>query len=209
MVKAASLYHQQLPGSPAAEYLATRGLMAPSRQEQVDRFKLGYVGDPRPGHSAYAGMLCIPYIRYSLEWGWTVVSLRFRKLVWDNRSDDSSKYLTMAGDRPRMFNTFALLRDTETIAITEGEIDAVTAEMCGVPTVGIPGATSWQKHFREPFLGYRSVFILADGDEPGAKFAHGIAKSLPNAKVIPSPDGEDVNSLVVKHGPAALLERLK
>lgn len=183
--------------------------MAPSRQQQIDQFKLGYVAEPLPGHSSYAGMLCIPYIRYSMEYGWTVVSLRFRKLTWDNRSDDGSKYLTMPGDRPRMFNTFALLRETQTIAITEGELDAVTAELCGVPCVGIPGATSWQKHFREPFLGYRTVFILADGDEPGAKFAAGIAKTLPNAKVIPSPDGEDVNSLVLKHGAQALTERLR
>jgi DNA primase len=154
-------------------------------------------------------MLCIPYIRYSQEYGWTVVKLRFRKLAWNNRADDSSKYLDMPGSPTRMYNTMALLRNTLDIAITEGEIDAITAELCGIPTVGIPGATNWKKHFREPFLGYRAVFILADGDEPGAKFAHGVAKALPNAKVIPSPDGEDVNSLVVKHGPAALLERLR
>lgn len=117
--------------------------------------------------------------------------------------------MTVAGDRPRLFNTRALLRPSAEVAITEGELDAITAQaLCGINTVGVPGAQAWQPHFREPFLGYREVFILADGDEAGMLFANTVAKTLPNAKVIPSPPGEDVNSLVVKYGREALIERI-
>jgi len=108
-----------------------------------------------------------------------------------------------------MYNTLALLQDTATVAITEGELDAITASISGIPAVGIPGATSWQSYFREPFLGYQTVYILADGDDPGMKFAETVAKTLPNSKIIPMPDKTDVNSLVVQHGPKALLERIK
>jgi len=179
--------------------------MGQSVRDQVDRFRLGFVGDPLPGHEQFRGMLAIPYLRWSQEYGWIVVSIRYRRIG----DGEGSKYLTQAGDRPRLFNTLALLAQSSKIAITEGEIDAITTQLCGVPAVGVPGAELWQPHFREPFLGYRDVFVLADGDEPGLKFARTVASSLPNAKVIPCPPGEDVNSLVVNRGGSALLERMK
>nr|WP_081344323.1 toprim domain-containing protein [Mycobacteroides chelonae] len=190
-------YFQSYPGSPGAGYMASRGLDEPE-------FKLGYVANPLAGHEMYRGTLAIPYVRWSPEFGWSVVSIRFRRL--DN---EKPKYMTVSGDRPRLYNTRALLKPVKSVCITEGEIDAITAESCGLPTVGVPGATSWKKHFREPFLGYREVFILADGDDAGMTFAETVANDLPNAKVIPMPRGSDVNDLVLREGKQALLERLK
>lgn len=200
-------YHADLNGSPADEYLRTRGLGFPSTKEALDRFNLGYVNDPLPGHEMYRGYLAIPYLRWSQDQVWSVVSIRFR-CIQDHDHKGHGKYMTLAGDRPRLYNTLALLKDSPRIAITEGEIDAITAQVCGIPAVGAPGAQSWQQHFREPFLGYREVFVLADGDEAGMQFARTIAGSLPNAKIIPSPEGQDVNSFVLDKGPDALLERL-
>lgn len=196
-------YSASLPGSPADEYLATRGLRAPSIRQEMDRFLLGYVADPLPGHEMYRGTLAIPYLRWSQESGWSVVSIRFRHL-----RDAENKYLTVAGDRPRLYNTMALLKISPVVAITEGEFDAITAQVCGVPAVGVPGSQAWKPYFREPFLGYREVFVLADGDEAGMQFANTVAKTLHNAKVIPMPAGEDVNSLVISQGKSALLERI-
>lgn len=169
---------------------------------------LGFVDDPLPGHEMYRGYMAIPYLRWSQEHGWAVVSIRFR-CITEHDHKGHGKYMTLAGDRPRLYNTLALLKDSPTIAITEGEIDAITAQVAGVPAVGVPGAQAWQSYFREPFLGYREVFILADGDEPGMQFAHTVARELPNAKVIPMPPGEDVNSLVISKGKHALIERMK
>lgn len=202
--EAAIHYHRSFPDSPADDYMASRGLGFPSIKEKMDTFMLGFVADPLPGDEMFQGMLAIPYLRWSREHGWAVVSIRYRRL-----DDGKPKYLTRAGDRPRLYNTLALLEQSPSITITEGEIDAMTAQVCGIPTVGVPGAQAWKPHFREPFVGYKVVYILADGDEAGLDFANGIAKSLPRAKVISCPPGQDVNSLVLRGGPAALLERIK
>ncbi|AOY12044.1 DNA primase [Mycobacterium phage Fayely] len=196
--EATSRYRSSLPGSPADEYLASRGISG------VARYGLGFVGDPLPGHEMYRGCLAIPYLRYwPWEDRWTTASIRFRRL-----DGGKPKYMTVAGDKPRLYNTGALAKYSRDMAITEGEIDAITAELAGVPAVGVPGAQNWKPHFRELFLGYRNVNILADGDESGMDFARQVAKTLPNARIIPMPDGEDVNSLVIKQGKDALLERI-
>ena len=195
--EATSRYRDALPGSLAAEYLASRGI------GNAPQFGLGYVADPLPGHEYYRGCLAIPYMRHSDWRGWSVASIRFRRL-----DGGTPKYMTMAGDQPRLYNTAALTRYSRDMAITEGELDSVTAELAGLPTVGVPGAAMWKPYFRELFLGYRNVNILADGDEPGMEFATAVAKTLPNARIIPMPDGEDVNSLVLSQGAEALLERL-
>lgn len=203
--EATTRYWRAFPDSPAAEYLANRGL---DQQELSSEFLLGYVADPLPGHEMHRGSLAIPFLRWSQDMGKSVVSIRFR-CIKDHEHIGHGKYMTQAGDRPRLYNTLALMRQDPTIAITEGELDAVTAQLAGVPAVGVPGAEAWQPHFREPFLGYETVYILADGDEPGMRFANTVARTLPNARVIPCPEGEDVNSLVQKNGPEALKERMK
>ncbi|AXH46798.1 DNA primase [Mycobacterium phage Acolyte] len=197
--EATSRYRESLNGSPAAEYLASRDLLDP----QVRPFGLGYVDDPLPGHEMYRGCLAIPYMRWSPWRNWSVAAIRYRRL-----DGGKPKYMTMPGDKPRLYNTAALTRYSRDMAITEGELDAITAELAGIPTVGVPGAQMWKAHFRELFLGYRNVNILADGDEPGLEFAKSVAKTLPNARIIPMPDGEDVNSLVMTQGKDALLERI-
>lgn len=195
--EATSRYRESLPGSPAAEYLASRGIPLDTP------FGLGYVADPLPGHELYRGCLAIPYLRWSPWRKWSTASIRFRRL-----DGGQPKYLTVTGDKPRLYNTNALTNYSKDMAITEGEIDCITAELAGIPTVGVPGAQMWKPHFRDLFLGYRTVNILADGDEPGLEFAKSVAKTLPNARIIPMPDGSDVNSLVNKHGKEALLERI-
>lgn len=195
--EATSRYRESLPGSPAAEYLASRGI------PPVTTFGLGFVAEPLPGHELYRGCLAIPYLRWSQWRNWSVAAIRFRRL-----DGGTPKYMTMPGDKARLYNTHALTRYSKDVSITEGELDAVTAELAGVPAVGVPGAQMWKPYFRELFLGYRNVNILADGDEAGLDFAKQVAKTLPNARIIPMPDGEDVNSTVLKFGKDSLLERI-
>ncbi|QKY78851.1 DNA primase [Mycobacterium phage KingCyrus] len=197
--EATTKYRESLKGSPAAAYLESRGLL----EHHVRPFGLGYVGDPLPGHEYYRGCLAIPYMRWSPWRNWSVAAIRYRKL-----DGSTPKYLSMPGEKDRLYNTVALTRYSKDMAICEGELDTITAELCGIPTVGLSGAQKWKPHFRELFLGYRNVNILADGDDAGMEFAKSVAKTLPNARIIPMPDGEDVNSLVTKQGKDALLERI-
>jgi len=212
LAEATSRYHRALDGSPAAARLAARGLI-----EAAGPFRLGYVRDPLPEHEQYRGMLSIPYLRRSPS-GWSVVSIRFGCVVDGCTHDYHGKYNTVAGDPPRLFNTLALQADTDTIAVCEGELDAISAEVCGVRAVGVPGVESWKPHFRLPFLGYETVFVLADNDipkfydgcpkckgrcrghNPGMEFAARMAKELQNVKIPPSAPGEDVNSEMIQHG---------
>lgn len=206
--EATERYRRSMPGSPADEYLATRGLRYDSVRAEVDRFMLGYVDEPLPGHEMFRGFMAIPYLRWSREHGWIVVSIRYR-CIEDHDHKGHGKYMTAPGDQTWLYNTLALLREVPEVAITEGEIDAITAQVAGIPAVGVPGATNWRPYMRELFLGYKTVYVLADGDEAGMKFANSVAETLPNSRVIPMPPGEDVNSLVIGQGKQALLERMR
>lgn len=202
--EAVTEFHSQLPGSPAESHLEDRGLLDDVLGEATARFRLGYVGDPLSGFEKYQGMLAIPYLRWHPRHGWGCVSIRFRRL-----GEDGPKYRTMPGDRPRLFNTKALTVNSRDVGITEGELDAITATVCGLPTVGVPGAQSWKSHFAELFRGYRTVYVFTDGDAPGEQFGESVAATLPNAKIIPAPAGEDLNSILMSDGPGAVLERCK
>lgn len=204
LLTAAKSYHASLAESPAAEYLASRGLPL----ERVAKFRLGYVDQPEPGHERYAGMLAIPYFRRSPAGEWSVVSIRFRCIRdnCDHNAVHGGKYLTMAGDTPRLYNTVALIDNHDRIAITEGEIDAITASLSGIPAVGVAGAKVWKRHYSEAFVGYETVYVLADGDKAGRELGDVVAKELQNAKVVSLGDGEDVNSFVAARGPAELRE---
>lgn len=204
LAEATSRYHASLSGSPAEEYLDSRGLAGPG----VERFRLGFVDDPIVGHEIYRGRLAIPYLRRSAAGEWSVVNMKFRCIRADCGCDGHPKYLGLPGIEPRMFNAIALTEEDDEIGISEGELDAVTATAAGIPTVGVPGAESWKPHFREPFLGYAAVYIFADGDTAGMKFARTVAKELPNARIVPMPDGEDVNSVVRRDGREAIMERI-
>lgn len=209
LVESTAAYHKALPGSLAEEFLANRSLMATQAiRAETEKFRLGYVADPVPGHDQYRGMLAIPYIRTSETGAWSVVSIRFRCLE-DHEHVGHGKYNTTPGDRPRLFNTRALMTASDTVAIVEGEIDAVTMSAVGPGTVGVPGAQSWRPWFREPFLGYQTVYVISDGDEPGTRFANTVATTLPNAKVVPCPAGEDTNSMATSGRINEILERLQ
>lgn len=190
---AAIKYHQALPGSPAEEYLISRGL----DPEEVVRFGLGFVSEPEIGHDMFKGRLSIPYTRESPSGVRTVRGIKFRRL-----QDDSggAKYLPTPGFKPALYNTKDMIENEDEICVCEGELDAVTASVNGVPAVAAPGATTWQAKWNPLFLGYETVFVLADGDKAGLEFAEVVADNLPNVKIVPMLDGEDVNSMILKYG---------
>lgn len=179
-------YQENLPGSPAHDYLAGERLLS---NEAMAHFHLGYTGDgPEVGDPAYR--VSIPY------WSWSgPLQIRFRAL------DDTAnpKYLGSSGSGTTLFNTLALRGMDQTVYVTEGEIDCITAWMCGLPTVGIPGSTNWKKGFWRLFR-YRTVVVLADGDEPGEKLGAAIQADLDDVKIVVMPPKMDVNSFFKANG---------
>lgn len=194
---AVSKYHESLPGSRAEEYLAQRGFSL----SDIEKYRFGFVEDPLPEHTKYEGKLVIPYLRRHPRFGWGTVDIRFRAL-----DGSKPKYQSVPGSKPRVYNTNALMKGGLEVGIAEGEIDAVTLSLAGMPTVGVPGSSSWQAHWTALFEGYQRVHVFTDGDEAGDKLSRQLAKLIPTARVIRFPDGEDANSIYQKDGPEALAE---
>ena len=189
---------QQYAGhiNQAEQYLLTRQLSV----EEAKLFHLGVVVDPLPGHEAFAGRIAIPYITPS-----GVVDIRFRAI-----NNEEPKYMGMIGAKTTMFNTQACFVATKYICVTEGEFDSIMMSVKTVhPTVGIPGANNWKPHYGRILDDFDMVIVLADGDNAGAEFGKKIVRELPNANVIPMPDGEDANSVIIKLGKEWLDERIR
>jgi DNA primase len=198
LLQQARFYHDQLPDSPAARYLVEeRGFDL----REIERFGLGYSGIVEPGHSIFQHRLVIPYLR-RMAGDWFVVGLKFRKI-----GDDvpGAKYL--GEQSPQLFNTIDAIDNHDEIGLCEGELDALAASIAGIPSVGYPGTETWQPYFTPIFRGYETVWVFADGDQPGRDAAKRLKKTIGSpARVIEMPDGYDVNRYVKDFGATALRE---
>jgi DNA primase len=193
LTSAATRYAQDI--DDALPYLAARGI-TPGLAAQ---YRLGLVARPMPGHENFHGRLAIPYLT-----GLGVVDIRFRAL-----DDSGAKYLNRPGATPTMYNVGALARGRTTVAVCEGELDAVMCDgAVGIPAVGVPGVNAWQPFWARLFADFDRVIIPCDGDDAGHMFGAKLAKVLDNAVVLHLPDGHDVSSLCLSQGVESVRERL-
>jgi DNA primase len=180
----------------ARDYLLSRHLSV----EEANTFHLGVVEDPLPGHEAYKGRLAIPYITPS-----GVVDIRFRAM-----GNEDPKYMGLVGAKTTMFNTQACFVADKYICVTEGEFDCIMMSVKTMhPTIGIPGANNWKPHYAKILDDFDVVIVLADGDPAGLEFGKKISRELGNVNIISMPDGEDVNSMMIKMGSEWLDGRIK
>src|SRR5918999_1537373 len=94
--ESATKYHLNLMAGAGQDYLDSRSLT-----DGAERFGLGVVSDPIPGHEMYQGMLSIPYVRFPTPERWVVVTIRFRCIREGCTHDYHGKYNSMPGDTPR------------------------------------------------------------------------------------------------------------
>ena len=171
----------------AEDYLAERGITL----EVAKRVGLGVVLDPITGHEQYENRLSIPYITRS-----GVVDIRFRSL-----DSTEPKYMGLSGASTHLFNTKAFFKAASYICICEGEIDTITLDyVCNIPSVGVPGVNNWKKHYTKLLADFDKVFMFADGDNAGHEVSKSLTKELGNVITVQMPEGEDVNSMYLKHG---------
>jgi DNA primase len=179
----------------AEQYLLSRHLSV----EEAKVFHLGVVDDPLPGHEAYTGRLAIPYITPS-----GVVDIRFRGM-----HNEDPKYMGLVGAKTTMFNTQACFVADKYICVTEGEFDCIMMSVKTLhPTIGIPGANNWKPHYAKILDDFDTVIVLADGDAAGLEFGKKISRELGNVNIISMPEGEDVNSMMIKKGNGWIDERI-
>lgn len=182
-------------------YLAERGIhLEPDLPEEYGNpYRLGYVATAAmPEHEGKIGCLSIPYL--VRDGG--PVGMKFRAL-----DGSTPKYKAHSGMGTRLFGVKALQEDTDIIAVTEGELDAIVASSTGLPAVAVPGVNAWRDEWVYLFEGYARVLVFGDGDDPGRDFAARLARAIPNARAVNMPEGYDVSSLVVECGVNAFKNR--
>lgn len=185
---------------PAVGYLATRGISA----EHAAIAGLGVVTGEVVDHEQKIGRLAIPYMTPAGP-----VNMAFRCLQPHScGASGCPKYLQSEGLGNNLYYVRAFEDAEDFICISEGELDALTLNICGIPALGISGAEKWEPHWTEIFDDFQYVYVMIDGDSAGDKFGAKVTKAIPHAVKIRMPDGEDVNSMYVKHGTLYLHERL-
>lgn len=201
LMASARQYHADLAGSPAEEYLTQRGI----DRATAEKFRIGYVRVPITAEDErYQGRLSIP----SLGPGDVPYSLRYRRI----EEDDSPKYMGAAGVETRLFNVRAIADAPDTISITEGEMDAITLEACGLRAIGVTGANAWKPYYQRLFAGFSTVYVWGDSDKAGQEFIRKVCEDILSAvpvRIGASSGVNDVNELFVTHGQQAVLDTLE
>src|SRR5699024_8749280 len=184
------------------DWLAGRGL----EDGAVSGARLGEVDDPFPEHEAYKGWLVIPYLDKDGE----PLTMRFRRPDWYG-SEDRAKYKSLPHDPARLYNIRAIHSAAGAeMHVTEGELDALILEQAGYPAVAIPGANNFKPHHARMLAGFTEIYLWPDGDKAGAELAATMSKYLRDSLIVLTlPNGEDVNSLYLKGGEAALESTVK
>jgi DNA primase len=165
-------------------------------QDIAIRYELGFVAEPLPGDEYLQGAISIPYLSPSGP-----VGMKFRVLTAGD-----GKYIKHKGEQNRLYNTQAYFSAGHTIGISEGEMDAIAAtEHLGIPTLGVPGVKSWKDSWKHLLKDFTTVFIFADGDQPGRNFAAEMAERVGwRGRIVRCPDGEDVSSMAASGRTAEL-----
>lgn len=205
--QAVSTYQADLASDTSAlAYLAGRGI---SRQAAAT-FRLGVVRRPLAGHESYEGRLVLPYLTPA-----GVVNLRFRciqphdcskTVLWTDKKGTPHycpKYLSLDDAGTNLFNVLDLKKDSPFICVVEGEIDAMSLSLAGLPAVGVPGVDGWQPHFGRCLEDFDVIYAFGDPDAAGRKFNKFLAKET-KARPIRMPNGKDCNDIFRERGAEGL-----
>lgn len=204
LVRAWETYSPHL--EDAAEWLEGRGLdleFAKSRG-------LGVVRNALPGHEPMEGYLAIPYLTPKGP-----VNFSFRCIQDHNCKEvpNHSKYLKRKGSGVNLYGVQSVAYAEDWIVVTEGEIDALTWQQIRVPALAVPGAENWKEHWANLLEDFSRVYLAEDGDSAGKDLWVAMSEHIDqgNTMVVRMrmPDGEDTNSMYLKHGKEYLLGRIK
>ncbi len=115
----------------------------------------------------------------------------------------NAKYLNPRGVLKPLFNTDRLsgLKTGDVIHICEGVPDALALESCGVPAIGVLGASSFRAEWVDLFMRF-DVVLLPDGDQGGETFRKTIsglfAERGKGVRVVRLPAGKDVAEIIAE-----------
>lgn len=178
----------------AAEYLEARGIT----EDTAVSARLGVVDEPIHGddESAY-NRLSIPFLTRS-----GVVDLRYRCIRGHACGEvGCAKYLGRPGSTLRIFGVNDLIAAGDSLCVTEGELDSLILRQLGHPSIGLPGAESWKRHWHRLLEDFSRIVVFGDGDPAGRRFIKRMMDEFPQSvEGVQLPDGEDVNSMYLLEG---------
>lgn len=183
----------------------------------AEKYQLGFVNPAENADEPFRGRLAIPYITPG-----GIKGFKFRcTRDHDCKAIGCTRYLYPEGQTHRIFNPAAFFNATDTIGVTEGEINAIVAtEFVGIPTVGIPGTDAWKPNrnaWRRTFEDYDIVLIFTDEkDDASPRHPDGAGMDLARAishdvghrgRMVRCDTGYDVASMVANGKADTLRER--
>lgn len=205
--QAATSYQQQLAGDTAVQaYLTSRGISPGA----ASTFRLGVVRQPLVGHERFTGRLVIPYLTPAgvVDFTFRCITLQCERCKAKPDEGGHAKYMNTMLDTT-LYNVLDLATTSQTIHVCEGQLDALTLSSAGLPAIGVPGVKGWKPWYSICLADFAEVYVWADADVAGRKFASFIEKEL-KARRVALPQGEDVNGYYCKAGAdglRALIER--
>jgi twinkle protein len=150
----------QPPKGGVKEWLAGRGLTV----ETIGAFKIGEVTH---GSKTYA---VFPYLRNG-----ELINAKHRNVA------EKRDMRQEAGAEPCLFGWHLIDPKARTIAVTEGEIDAMTLHQAGIPALSVnqgAGNHQWIETDWERLDRFSEILIAVDNDDAGRKGAQQVANRL-------------------------------
>jgi DNA primase len=159
--------------------------------------------DAQLGYDAEQSAIVIPYYDGLLH----PRALRYRRF---GEVEDGQKYWWDPGSGIHLYRVHQLGQHSA-VWLTEGEFDALILWQLGLPAIGVPSATGFQKPWAHLFTHTDEVTIVFDGDaagEEGAKRTASFLASVTHVKIARLPRDHDVNSLFLED-PEELMRRIR
>lgn len=165
----------------AAEWLMGRGLMA----ETIAAFR---IAEQTRGDKTYA---VFPYLRDGV-----LVNVKYRNVA------EKKDMRQEGGAEPCLFGWHLIDPKARTVAITEGEIDAMSLHQVGIPALSVnagAGNHQWLENDWDRLDRFSEILIFFDADEAGQKGAKEVAKRIgpDRCKIVTLP-AKDANEYLMQ-----------
>ena len=169
-----------LSGSPAQEYLSSRGIS----EEVAQRFWLGY----DPEYKTYN-------VDEKKQYSWTIWqvliiptgehSYNARNIGKPVKPEKDNRFRKPKGSPSLIFNSRVLYEAQQPIFVVEGEIDALSIIEVGGDAIGLGGTNSDKQliNLLEKEKPAQPLVLALDQDEPGRKTEEGLAKELERLQI--------------------------
>jgi hypothetical protein len=104
------------------------------------------------------------------------VAVRLR-LALQASAESAGRFRWRPRDKPVLYGLWRKHVVGECIVIVEGESDAQTLWLHGIPALGLPGASSWREEWSAPLEGIHSIYVVIEPDDGGEAMRRWIASS--------------------------------